>query len=161
MGLSRKGFYVSPPILIGANSAILLIVGIIFARRELGFWDGISITIGAFLLAMFFIFIYGTRKIKQIHMKPGRVDELITSGPYAVVRHPNYTGAILMNIAFLLFFRTLWLVPVIGFFTWLWYLEAKHEEIELIAKFGIQYKNYARTTGMFFPKLFKPKNIHD
>ena len=157
MGLLQKGFYVAPSILTGANSAILLTVGIIFSRRELGFGDGISIAIGTFLLAMFFISIYVTRKIKQIHMKPGRVDRLVTSGPYAIVRHPNYAGAILMNLAFLCFFRTLWLVPVIGLSTWLWYLEARYEERELTAKFGGLYENYARTTGMFLPKLFKPK----
>ncbi len=56
------------------------------------------------------------------------------------------------NIAYQLFFRTLWLVPLICAFVVLWYLEARHEEGILVAKFGDEYEAYMKTTGMFFPK---------
>jgi protein-S-isoprenylcysteine O-methyltransferase Ste14 len=158
LGFSRKGFYVSPPILAGANSSVLLTVGILFVRKGLGFWDGIAITVGVLLLAIFFVSVYVTHNIKQIHMSPGSVDKLVTNGPYAVVRHPNYAGTILMNIAFLFLFRTLWLVPAIGFFTWLWYLEARYEERELSARFGDSYEDYAKSKGMFLPRLFNTKS---
>ena len=49
-------------------------------------------------------------------MKPDNVDKLIADGPYSIVRHPNFTGIICMNIAYLFFFRTLWLIPPICMF---------------------------------------------
>ena len=153
----KKGFYLFPPILVGINFAILLPVGIVFLRTELSLWDWGSIAIGAVLTIVFFLSLILTHKDEQTHMKPSDVDKLITNGLYSVVRHPSYSGTILMNIAYLCFFRTLWLIPLICVFAVLWYLEARHEERTLIEKFGESYQNYIRATGMFFPKLRKPK----
>ena len=152
-----KDFYIFPPILAGVNFAVLVPVGIIFLRTELNFWDYLSIAIGAILTIIFYVFLALTHRIEQMHMKPNDVDKVVTNGAYSKVRHPNYSGTLLMNIAFLCFFRTLWLIPVVCIFSVLWYLEARHEERALIAKFGESYRNYIKTTGMFFPKLFKPK----
>ena len=140
--------------LVGINFAILLPVGIIFLRTELNFWDCISIAVGGILTIIFVVSLVSTHKIEQAHMKPNDVDKLITDGPYSIVRHPNFTGIICMNIAYLFFFRTLWLIPPICVFSVFWYFEARSEESVLIAKFGEAYKNYMKTTGMFFPKLF-------
>ena len=146
-----------PPILAGINFAILLPVGIIFLRTKLSLWDYVSIAIGAVLTIIFFLSLILTHGIEQIHMKPGDVDKLITNGLYSIVRHPSYSGTILMNIAYLLLFRTLWLIPPVCVFSVLWYLEAKYEEKALVEKFGESYREYIKATGMFFPKLSKPK----
>ena len=153
----KKNFYIFPPILVGINFTILLPVGIIFLRTELNFWDYISILAGGVFTIIFVVSLVSTHKIEQAHMKPDDVNKLVTDRPYSIVRHPNFTGIICMNIAYLFFFRTLWLIPPICVFSVLWYLEARHEERILIAKFGESYRNYMKTTGMFFPKLFKPK----
>jgi len=154
----KKDFYLFPPILVGINFATLLPVGVIFLRTELNLWDYISIAIGGILTVIFIASLISTHRIEQVHMKPNEVDKLVTSGPYSIVRHPSYSGTILVNIAYLFFFRTLWLIPLICVFSVLWYLEARHEEKALIAKFGEAYRNYMNTTGMFFPKLFKSKS---
>ena len=154
----KKGFYIFPPILVGINFATLLPVGIIFLRTELNLWDYVSIAVGGILTIMFIASLVLTHRIEQVHMKPDDVDKLITSGPYSIARHPSYSGTILVNVAYLFFFRTLWLIPLICIFSVLWYLEARHEERVLTAKFGEEYTNYMKTTGMFFPKLFKPKS---
>ncbi len=153
----KKNFHIFPPILTGINFAILLPIGILFLRTELSLWDYISIAAGGILTIIFVVSLVSTHKIEQAHMKPNDVDKLITDGPYSIVRHPNFTGIIFMNIAYLSFFRTLWLIPPICVFFVLWYFEARSEESVLIAKFGEAYRNYMKTTGMFFPKLFKPK----
>jgi len=153
----KKNFYIFPPILVGINFAILLPLGIIFIRSELNFWDCISIAIGGILTIIFVVSLVSTHKIEQAHMKPNDVGKLITDGPYSIVRHPNFTGIICMNIAYLFFFRTLWLILPICVFFVLWYFEAGHEERVLITKFGEAYRNYMKNTGMFFPKLFKSK----
>ena len=154
----KKNFYVFPPILTGVNFAILFPIGIIFLRTELNLGDRICIAIGAILAIIFFVSLAVTHKIEQMHMKPNNVDKLITNGIYSIVRHPHYSGTILMNIACLFFFRTLWLIPPVCIFFVLWYLEARYEERALMAKFGESYKNYIKTTGMFFPKPFKPRH---
>jgi len=153
----KKNFYIFPPILVGINFATLLPLGIIFIRTELNFWDYISIAVGGILTIIFVASLVSTHKIEQAHMKPSDVDKLITDGPYSIVRHPNFTGIICMNIAYLFFFRTLWLIPPICVFSVLWYFEARSEESVLITKFGKAYKNYMKTTGMFFPRLSKSK----
>ena len=108
------------------------------------------------------LFVIETEKLMQwrtyIKMKLSDVDKLITDGSYSIVRHPNFTGIICMNIAYLFFFRTLWLIPLICVFSVLWYFEARSEESVLIAKFGEAYRNYMKNTGMFFPRLFKSKS---
>jgi len=149
----KKNFYIFPPILVGINFAILLPVGIIFLRTELSLWDYISILAGGVFTIIFAVSLISTHKIEQAQMKPNDVNKLITDGPYSIVRHPNFTGIICMNIAYLFFFRTLWLILPICVFSVFWYFEARHEESVLIAKFGEAYKNYMKTTGMFFPRL--------
>jgi protein-S-isoprenylcysteine O-methyltransferase Ste14 len=69
--------------------------------------------------------------------------ELITTGPYAVVRHPLYTSVALL------------VLPCVGFLlgTWLWAfvgvalyvgsrLLAREEEAELALRFGSRWKAY-------------------
>lgn len=153
----KNGFYIFPPILVGINFAASLPLGIIFMRTEIEFWDYISIAVGGVLTIIFAVSLISTHKFDQSHAKPAEVDRLITNGPYSLVRHPSYSGIIMMNIAYLLFFRTLWLIPLICVFFTLWYLEARYEEKALIARFGESYKDYSKTTGMFFPKLSRPK----
>ena len=109
------------------------------------------------LTIIFVASLVSTHKIEQAHMKPSDVDKLITEGSYSIVRHPNFTGIICMNIAYLFFLRTLWLIPPICVFSVLWYFEARSEESVLITKFGKAYKNYMKNTGMFFPRLSKSK----
>ena len=151
----KKGFYVFPPILAAANFAILLFVGIVFVRKQVEFWDYISISAGGVLVVVFVVSLVSTHKIEQVRVKPEDVYKLVTDGPYQFVRHPNFAGLICMNIAYLLFFRTLYLVPFICVFVTLWYLEAKHEEKVLMAKFGQAYESYMASTSMFFPKLLR------
>jgi len=151
----KKEFYIFPPILVGVNFTVLLPIGILFLRTELSLWDYISIAVGGILTIIFVVSLISTHKIEQAQMKPIDVDMLVTDGPYSIVRHPNFSGIICMNIAYLLFFRTLWLIPLICVFSMIWYFEARHEERALTAKFGDSYRNYMNTTGMFFPRLFK------
>jgi len=151
----KKGFYVFPPILTVVNFSILLFVGIVFVRKQVILWDYVSIAAGGVLVVVFVASLVSTHKIEQVQMTPEHVDKLVTDGPYQVMRHPNFAGLICMNIAYLLFFRTLYLVPFICLFVTLWYLEAKHEERVLMARFGGTYESYMASTGMFFPKLFR------
>ena len=151
----KKDFYVYPPILTAVNFSILLFAGILCVRKQIVLWDYVSIAAGGVLIVVFVASLVSTHKIEQVRVSPENVDKLVTDEPYQVVRHPNFAGFIYMNIAYLLFFRTLYIVPFICVFVTLWYLEAKHEEKVLMAKFRDAYESYMASTGMFFPKLFR------
>ena len=76
--------------------------------------------------------------------------ELVTSGPYAHIRHPIYTGlglamlgsAIAVNIDWLLL-----LVLIGGYFIY----SARREETVMLQQLPEQYSAYKARTGMFTP----------
>jgi protein-S-isoprenylcysteine O-methyltransferase Ste14 len=77
---------------------------------------------------------------------------LITSGPYAIVRHPLYsamqgwaTGLALLtaNWVFVIFAA----LAVAGLF-----VSAPSEEQVMLEQFGEEYRKYMRKTGRFWPK---------
>lgn len=85
--------------------------------------------------------------------------ELVTRGVYSRIRHPTYTGIILMFLAGTLLF--LHIILFVGFLAILGmaYRKAVLEE-ELLSSekgFGQQYRDYMMKTGRFLPRLRKLK----
>jgi protein-S-isoprenylcysteine O-methyltransferase Ste14 len=79
--------------------------------------------------------------------------QLVTSGPYARVRHPLYSAHTLFNAGMVLVSANwiLLLFMLIGLpFT---YWRLSKEEAMLIEQFGDQYREYIKRTGRLFPKL--------
>ena len=110
------------------------------------------------VLIIFFIIDAGVMVLwSQIALNPNkRGKELVTSGPFRLVRHPLYTAVIwsgtgLFAISQLSWAVVLSVIPV--HFFWIW--QIKGEEDFMIEKFGDGYKKYMETTGQFFPKLRK------
>ena len=88
-------------------------------------------------------------KVAEVHGKPRKI---ITSGPYSVVRHPQYFGAILVQIGMSYLFSawySLLFTPVYIFYN---YLIAWKEEKELVREFGRKYKSYQKKVPMFIPR---------
>ena len=72
--------------------------------------------------------------------------ELITSGPYALVRHPLYTGVALLVLPWAGFLLDTWLGALIGVVLYLGSrLFAPEEEEELSETFGARWHEYRRT----------------
>jgi protein-S-isoprenylcysteine O-methyltransferase Ste14 len=78
--------------------------------------------------------------------------ELITSGPYRLVRHPIYTGVViaLMGTALVVGLR-LWIVAA-AFFAYLLY-SASHEEREMTRRFPDRYPEYRAHTKKLVPYI--------
>jgi protein-S-isoprenylcysteine O-methyltransferase Ste14 len=79
--------------------------------------------------------------------------QLVTSGPFARVRHPLYSAHTLFNAGMVLVSanRILLLFMIIGIpFT---YWRLSKEEAMLVEQFGDQYREYIKRTGRLFPKL--------
>lgn len=81
-------------------------------------------------------------------------DKLIVKGIYAYVRHPLYTGTILVLIGVFLYLPTISLaiLCIIAFL----YIEigSRLEEKKLIEEFGNEYVEYAKTAKRYFPFLY-------
>lgn len=105
-----------------------LVIAIVARRRLAGNWSG-SVT------------------FKRNH-------ELITTGIYRYVRHPIYTGVLLMFIATALLVGTVG--AVIGFFIlfFTFWFKLKQEEELMIKHFPKEYPEYKRRVKALIPYIF-------
>ena len=78
---------------------------------------------------------------------------LATTGPYAYVRHPQYTGFIMVMFGFLLQWPTILTLLMFPVLVWMYVRLARDEEREAIAEFGDAYRHYASKVPGFFPRL--------
>jgi protein-S-isoprenylcysteine O-methyltransferase Ste14 len=116
------------------------------------FWLGAAVTIAGLLFAVWAREHLGSNWSRSVTIKQGH--ELITTGPYAVVRHPIYTGiltgflgmAIAISqvrgfIVFVLIFLAFW-------------IKLRMEEQWMRSQFGETYATYAHQTAALVPYLF-------
>lgn len=76
--------------------------------------------------------------------------ELITSGPYAYLRHPIYAGIILAMLGTTIGASVFWAIPFLLFSVYFVYA-ARREENIMITQFPEQYPAYMRRTRMLLP----------
>jgi protein-S-isoprenylcysteine O-methyltransferase Ste14 len=79
--------------------------------------------------------------------------ELVTSGPYRLVRHPIYSGVLVAGAGTAVALSWKWLVvfAVAGVY---FVYSATAEERYLTKQFPDTYPTYKRTTKMLFPFIF-------
>ncbi|MCX6035220.1 MAG: isoprenylcysteine carboxylmethyltransferase family protein [Chloroflexi bacterium] len=82
--------------------------------------------------------------------------QLITSGPFAIVRHPMYTGLFLAALGSLLIYPT-YTTLLFACFAPLISVRARREEQALAIEFGEQWHEYCLRVPAFFPRLIKRK----
>ena len=75
--------------------------------------------------------------------------ELITSGPYRLMKHPLYTGVALLVLPWAGFLLNTWLGVVLGIVLYVGdRIYAPAEEAALAARFGARWEAYARSVLM-------------
>ena len=79
--------------------------------------------------------------------------EIARSGPYAIIRHPQYVAFILIMVGFLVQWPTLPTLIMFPILIWLYRRLARREEKEALEMFGEQYARYAENTPRFIPQL--------
>ena len=79
--------------------------------------------------------------------------QLITHGPYAIVRNPMYVGIIAATLGGLLIYRTWSLVFALTFFGLA--IRARREERVLAAEFGQQWADYCQQVPGWIPHFRK------
>jgi len=80
--------------------------------------------------------------------------QLITHGPFAIVRHPMYLGISIAALGGLLLYQT-WTLFVFLLLPLGLVRRARVEERVLASEFGDQWRLYCRRVPAFFPKLGK------
>jgi protein-S-isoprenylcysteine O-methyltransferase Ste14 len=83
--------------------------------------------------------------------------ELATDGAYRFVRHPLYTGNILLVIGFALAGSRWWGIPLALFFFWFYYPTAiEYEDRKLRRLFGATWETWSARTPALMPRLAAP-----
>jgi protein-S-isoprenylcysteine O-methyltransferase Ste14 len=78
--------------------------------------------------------------------------QLVTNGPFAIVRHPMYTGIFLAALGSLLIYPT-WTTILFAFFAPMTSVRARREEAALAEEFGEQWQAYCCRVPAFFPRF--------
>lgn len=96
---------------------------------------------------------YSTREFLGLKIS-GNPEPLITKGILKYVRHPIYSGTILILLGFVAYIPNLLnLVSVSCVFIYLW-IGIKLEEQKLIQLYGDAYREYKSSTPSLIPKIF-------
>jgi protein-S-isoprenylcysteine O-methyltransferase Ste14 len=114
-------------------------------------WTGVALCVLGFGLAIIARWHLGRNWGMPMSRK--EQPELVTSGPYALIRHPIYTGLILAMLGSAIGVNIFWvvmLVPVSAYFIY----SARREETVMLQLFPEQYAAYVARTGMLAPRLF-------
>jgi uncharacterized membrane protein len=78
--------------------------------------------------------------------------QLATDGPYSLVRHPLYTGNLLLIIGFTFASGQWWALLLSGFFWWFFYPPAiDYEDRKLQAVFGEEWEAWSQTVPAVIP----------
>lgn len=115
-------------------------------------WVGVALCVLGFGLAMIARWHLGRNWGMPMSRK--EQPELVTSGPYAVIRHPIYTGLILAMLGSAIGMNIIWallLVPIGAYFIY----SARREESLMLQQFPEHYGAYMARTGMLVPRLFR------
>jgi protein-S-isoprenylcysteine O-methyltransferase Ste14 len=149
--------------------SILYLAGaaLIFATPSLGPLDdrfvpavvevgaaGWVLTALGMLFAIWARVILGRNWSGRVVLKEGQ--ELVSTGPYALVRHPIYTG-LLVALAGTALYDGCWRALLgLALFAISFWLKARSEENLLEREFGEQYDAYRARTPMLIPTLRPP-----
>ena len=112
---------------------------------------GLVLMVGGGLLSASSVFLMG--RAWRIGLDPENRSDLAESGPYRSIRHPIYSGWLLMLLGSVLLIPAP-SVAVAALVTALGVLaQALREEEHMVATLGERYVRYAARTGRFVPRL--------
>ncbi len=116
--------YASP--IVGSILTVIGVIGALWSRTVLGRnWSG-----------------YAT--YKEGH-------ELVTSGPYRIVRHPMYLSIILMLIGTIVYYGSLLILVALVGFTIMFVRRIHKEDAYMQQLFGKRFERYAQSTRALIP----------
>jgi protein-S-isoprenylcysteine O-methyltransferase Ste14 len=112
----------------------------------------LSIALAAIALA---IILNGWHNIyKKYWSKEAGKGSLVTTGIYRYIRHPQYTGLLLLSLSMILNWATLSLLILFPVMVFMYLRLAKREEHDMIGEFGVEYQSYMKRTKRFLPFIY-------
>ena len=112
-------------------------------------WIGVGLCIAGLAFCIWARFTLGRNWSGVVTLKGGH--ELITSGPYALVRHPIYTGLLTMFVATVIVlghFAGIIAVPFVFVSFW---LKLRYEEKLMLQQFPVEYAAYQQRVKRLIP----------
>ena len=145
-------------------ATVALILWIWFPVPELDWkifnncWLGIILSL-IIIIPGAVLMLIGVRDAGKETLSPSKESKMY-GGIYKHIRHPQAAGempmfpaiGLALNSWFLVILLTVYIIiytPIMLIF----------EEKDLVRRFGESYKNYKKTTGAYFPKIKKKKNV--
>src|SRR5215471_14903892 len=114
-------------------------------------WLGIALTCSGTAVAIWARISLGDNWSSRVNLKQGH--QLISSGPYAYMRHPIYSGLLLAVVGTAVEigeWRGLGAIVLVAVTQ---SLKARREEKFMLSEFGERYAQYQKQTGFLVPKL--------
>lgn len=129
--------------------------GILWGHTLNQYIGAAGVNIGALLMLLGAVLVFfGWRMIfKRYWSQDTGKGELVTTGIYRYIRHPQYTGFFLITLGMMFDWTTLPMLIMWPLLMLLYYRLARREEKDMEREFGAAYLDYKDRTGMFFPKL--------
>ncbi len=130
--------------------ATILFSSFLFPQRANAASNLILDCLGAGALLLGFVFRISARGYKSENSDNGK--QLVTGGPYAVIKNPMYFGTLLIGSGVIMALFEWWVFPIfLAIFLLIYIPQIAKEEKLLSEHFGDRYKEYAASTPGYFP----------
>jgi protein-S-isoprenylcysteine O-methyltransferase Ste14 len=112
-------------------------------------WTGVALCVAGLLFCIWARFTLGRNWSGVVTFKGGH--ELITRGPYAIVRHPIYTGILTMIVGTVIVFGHVAGIVALPVVFWGLWIKLRYEEKLMLEKFPEGYTAYQRRVKRLIP----------
>ncbi|HUO30395.1 MAG TPA: isoprenylcysteine carboxylmethyltransferase family protein [Bryobacteraceae bacterium] len=112
-------------------------------------WTGLAVTAAGCAFAIWARLMLGRNWSGRVTIKQDH--RLVRRGPYAIVRHPIYTGGLLALAGTALAFGELRCLFGCALVFIGWYAKSRREEAFMVAQFGDEYVQYRREVKALIP----------
>jgi len=99
------------------------------------------------------------RVFRTPHRSVSGIDRLVTTGPYARVRHPMYTAHVSLATTLAVVFPSTWFVVAMLWIVLVLIVWIRIEEHALVRKFGDAYREYQQRVPMVIPRWFDRESV--
>ena len=114
-------------------------------------WSAAGAALLGVLIALWARFTLGRNWSGEVTLKQDHA--LVTSGPYAWIRHPIYTALILLFLGLALSFVTLGGIIGMALIIWSCWVKLRQEEVLMLGQFPAAYPAYMARTKRLVPWL--------
>ena len=116
------------------------------------FWIGAAVTVSGLLFAVWARLHLRSNWSRAVTIKQDH--ELITTGPYALVRHPIYTGILIGFLGSAIALSQVRGLVALGLVFLVFWAKFHMEEKWMHSQFGEMYSDYSQKTAALVPFLF-------